>query len=164
MEEARIVLSGRLPDINVPPIGGLFGPESLPPWLGGIDDSRRAIQTSLLESARYVCEVAPQRVQILLRIVQDLKSQLVRDAQGRSDEDRCARQLAAVIIVAAAVTTRMRTSGREADQAAIGLGLGVTVVLARVLARLGARGGPVPRRRVQPHRTVRRRRRWRASP
>jgi len=135
VEEARMAVGGHLPEIQVPPIGGLFGPESLPRWMGGIDDSRRAAQTSVLESAHYVCEVAPQRVQILLQIVQHLMTQLLRDARGRSDDDRCTRQLASVVIVASAVTTRMRISGREADQAAIGLGLGTTVVLARVHVR-----------------------------
>jgi len=138
-----MAVGGHLPEIQVPPIGGLFGPESLPRWMGGIDDSRRAAQTSVLESAHYVCEVAPQRVQILLQIVQHLMTQLLRDARGRSDDDRCTRQLASVVIVASAVTTRMRISGREADQAAIGLGLGTTVVLARVQARLAARTAPV---------------------
>ena len=143
VEEARMAVGGHLPEIQVPPSGGLFGPESLPRWMGGIDDSRRAAQTSVLESAHYVCEVAPQRVQILLQIVQHLMTQLLRDARGRSDDDRCTRQLASVVIVASAVTTRMRISGREADQAAIGLGLGTTVVLARVQARLAARTAPV---------------------
>ena len=87
--------------------------------------------------------MAPQRVQILLQIVQHLMTQLLRDARGRSDDDRCTRQLASVVIVASAVTTMMRISGREDDQAAIGLGLGTTVVLARVQARLAARAAPV---------------------
>jgi hypothetical protein len=137
VDEVRVALSGRLPDIQVPP-SIMFGRETLPPWLGGPDNPPRGTQTSVLEYTRYVCEVAPQRVQILLRIVQNLMSQLVRDAQGRSEDESCARYLAAVVIVASAVTTRMWTSGLEAERAAIGLGLGATVVLARVRAHLAA--------------------------
>jgi len=142
VEEVQAALSGRLPDVQVPP-SVVFGHEALPSWLGPTELPRRSPEDSVLASTRYVCEVAPQRVQILLQIVQALMPQLVRDAQGRSDEDRSARHLAVAVIVASALSRGIRAYGIDSEQAAIGLGLGVWVVLARVMARLAVRVGPV---------------------
>jgi len=101
-------------------------------------------------------------VQIPLQIVKaPLMPQLVRDAQGRSDEDRSARHLAVAVIVASALSRGIRAYGIDSEEAAIGLGLDVWVVLARVMARLAGRVGsgaespsPAPDNRPAPPRMV----------
>jgi len=161
VDEIRTAVAGRLPDIRLPLSGMLFGQEGLSLSLGGVGDPAPGPHASVVESVRYVYDVAPLRAKILHRIVEELMPQFLLDAHGRSDEDRCTRRLAAVLIVASVVTMGIAPSGLSRDQAAIGLGLGAAVLVARVMTSVTTRimslsesPSPAPRGHHVPPRMV----------
>lgn len=155
VDSIRESLAGHLPVVLVPflgpldprdPFGGLLGPGGplgglLDPGgrFGGLLDARFEVAPTdpRADPATVLCESAPSRIDTLLSVTNPLMPQLVRGArlfeEAAPTGQHFARMIAGAVILSVAMLTGAGRPGRDHERAVIEIGIGLTVVIMRVL-------------------------------